>query len=96
LIFSTPRLHRWHHSRVLAEGNTNYGENLVLWDQVFGTYFNPDRRPPADIGISGRIADGFLAQLLQPFSASGFRQILGRKADADHLDPPKLGRQRQD
>jgi sterol desaturase/sphingolipid hydroxylase (fatty acid hydroxylase superfamily) len=92
LIFSTPRLHRWHHSRVLAEGNTNYGENLVLWDQLFGTYFNPSRRPPADIGISGRIADGFLAQLLQPFSANGFRQILGRKADADDLDPP-LGHQ---
>lgn len=96
LIFSTPRLHRWHHSRVLAEGNTNYGENLVLWDQIFGTYFNPARRPPADIGISGRIADGFLAQLLQPFSANGFRQILGRKADAGDLDPAKLGHQRQD
>ncbi|WP_245312450.1 sterol desaturase family protein [Rhizobium sp. R693] len=79
LIFSTPRLHRWHHSKVLAEGNTNYGENLVLWDQLFGTYFNPARRPPAEIGISGRIAEGFVAQLVQPFSAKGFRQILGRK-----------------
>ncbi|WP_306909144.1 ornithine lipid hydroxylase OlsE [Rhizobium mesoamericanum] len=78
-VFSTPRLHRWHHSKVLAEGNTNYGENLVVWDQIFGTYFNPPRRPPADIGISGRIAEGFLAQLVQPFSAKGFRQILGRR-----------------
>ncbi|MDM9620282.1 sterol desaturase family protein [Rhizobium sp. S96] len=85
LIFSTPRLHRWHHSRVLAEGNTNYGENLVLWDQVFGTYFNPDRRPPADIGISGRVAEGFLAQLLQPFTKRGFRQILGRKAVSEKI-----------
>ncbi len=83
LIFSTPRLHRWHHSRVLAEGNTNYGENLVLWDQVFGTYFNPDRRPPAAIGISGRVADSFLGQLLQPFSSRGFRQIMGRRAHAE-------------
>ncbi len=80
-VFSTPQLHRWHHSRVLAEGNTNYGENLVLWDQVFGTYFNPDRRPPVDIGISGRVADSFVGQFLQPFSTRGFRQILGRKAD---------------
>jgi sterol desaturase/sphingolipid hydroxylase (fatty acid hydroxylase superfamily) len=95
-IFSTPSLHRWHHSRVLAEGNTNYGENLVLWDQVFGTYFNPARRPPADIGISGRIADGFLAQLLQPFSASGFRQILGRRETSHHSDQPQSHRQLPD
>ncbi|MBB3545000.1 MULTISPECIES: sterol desaturase family protein [unclassified Rhizobium] len=80
-VFSTPRLHRWHHSKVLAEGNTNYGENLVLWDQIFGTYFNPPRRPPVDIGISGRVAEGFLGQLVQPFSAKGFRQILGRRHD---------------
>ncbi|PZM16188.1 sterol desaturase family protein [Rhizobium tubonense] len=77
-ILSTPRLHRWHHSRLLAEGNTNYGENLVLWDQVFGTYFNPPRPSSVDIGISGRVAKGFLAQLAQPFSAKGARQILGR------------------
>jgi sterol desaturase/sphingolipid hydroxylase (fatty acid hydroxylase superfamily) len=76
-VFCTPRLHRWHHSRVLAEGNMNYGENLMLWDQVFGTYFNPPRRPPADIGIDGRIATGFLPQLAQPFTARGIREILG-------------------
>jgi sterol desaturase/sphingolipid hydroxylase (fatty acid hydroxylase superfamily) len=89
LIFSTPRLHRWHHSRVLAEGNTNYGENLVLWDQIFGTYFNPNRRPPADIGISGRVANGFVGQLVQPFSSRGFRQILGRRTPADDGHEPK-------
>ncbi len=83
LIFSTPGLHRWHHSRVLAEGNTNYGENLVLWDQLFGTYFNPDRRPPTNIGISGRVADNFIGQLLQPFSTKGYRQILGRRVHPD-------------
>lgn len=77
-VFSTPRLHRWHHSRILAEGNTNYGENLVLWDQVFSTYFNPSRPSSIDIGISGRISEGFWAQLSQPFSAKGARQILGR------------------
>jgi sterol desaturase/sphingolipid hydroxylase (fatty acid hydroxylase superfamily) len=76
-VFSTPGLHRWHHSRVPAEGNRNYGENFVLWDLLFGTYFNPPRRPPADIGIDGRIASGFLRQLAQPFSAVGVRAIAG-------------------
>lgn len=83
LIFSTPGLHRWHHSRVLAEGNMNYGENLVLWDQLFGTYLNPNRRPPTDIGISGRVADNFIGQLFQPFSKKGYRQILGRRVHPD-------------
>lgn len=72
---STPALHRWHHSKVLAEGNRNYGENLVLWDQLFGTYYNPPRRPPADIGIHGRVATGFVAQLLQPFRRDGVREL---------------------
>jgi len=76
-VFSTPGLHRWHHSKVLEEGNRNYGENLVLWDLLLGTWFNPSRRPPADIGIHGRIAPGFLRQLAQPFSAQGVRQING-------------------
>lgn len=76
-VFSTPALHRWHHSRIPAEGNRNYGENFVLWDQLFGTYLNPPRRPPADIGIDGTIAKGFLLQLAQPFSSSGVRAIMG-------------------
>ncbi|AYD02259.1 sterol desaturase family protein [Neorhizobium sp. NCHU2750] len=81
-LMSTPRLHRWHHSRLLAEGNTNYGENLVLWDMVFGTYYNPPRPSSTNIGISGRVAKTFLGQLAQPFSAKGFREIMGRKPKA--------------
>ncbi|MGO4198882.1 sterol desaturase family protein [Rhizobium sp. YAF28] len=78
-VFSTPRLHRWHHSKDLREGNTNYGENVVLFDQLFGTYFNPDRPSSTDIGIKGQIAPGFVSQLAQPFTKDGVRQILGRQ-----------------
>lgn len=81
-IFSTPGLHRWHHSKVLEEGNRNYGENLVVWDFLFGTYYNPPRRPPADIGIPGRIERGFLRQLAQPFSTRGAREIAGATPQA--------------
>ena len=66
-IFNTPGLHRWHHSRKLEEGNNNYGENLMIWDQLFGSYFNPDRRPPVNIGINEYMPPGFLAQLAHPF-----------------------------
>jgi sterol desaturase/sphingolipid hydroxylase (fatty acid hydroxylase superfamily) len=78
-ILSTPRLHRWHHSKLLAEGNTNYGENLVIWDQILGTYYNPPRPSSTDIGITGKVADSFLAQLTQPFSKKGAKQIIGKK-----------------
>jgi sterol desaturase/sphingolipid hydroxylase (fatty acid hydroxylase superfamily) len=52
-FFSMAELHRWHHSRELAEANNNYGNNLIVWDVVFGTRFLPDdREPPEDVGLS--------------------------------------------
>jgi sterol desaturase/sphingolipid hydroxylase (fatty acid hydroxylase superfamily) len=52
-VFSMAELHRWHHSRLVRESNTNYGQTLILWDIIFGTRFLPsDREPPADIGIA--------------------------------------------
>ena len=49
--FNTPELHRWHHSRDLSEGNKNYGENLMVWDHLFGTFFNTrTKRPPQTSG----------------------------------------------
>ncbi|MCB1531163.1 MAG: sterol desaturase family protein [Rhodospirillales bacterium] len=66
-VFNTPGLHRWHHSRNLEEGNRNFCENLMIWDQVFGTYINPPRRPPADIGVKEDIPASFVKQLAWPF-----------------------------
>jgi ornithine lipid hydroxylase len=67
-IFNTPEVHRWHHSRDLREGNKNFGENLVVWDILFRTYFNqPWRRPPVQIGIDEAVPPGFLQQLAWPF-----------------------------
>jgi sterol desaturase/sphingolipid hydroxylase (fatty acid hydroxylase superfamily) len=66
--FNTPELHRWHHSRDLREGNKNYGENIMLWDHVFRTFYNTRAcRPPADIGINEPMPPGFLQQLAWPF-----------------------------
>lgn len=75
-VFNTPHLHRWHHSRDSREGNRNYGENLMLWDCLFGTYFNPPGRPPVDIGIDEDMPPGFLQQLTHPFAG----RPPGRKA----------------
>jgi sterol desaturase/sphingolipid hydroxylase (fatty acid hydroxylase superfamily) len=70
-FFSMAELHRWHHSRRLDEANSNYGQNLIVWDVVFGTRFLPkDREPPEDIGIAGLPAFpmDYLGQLASPFT----------------------------
>jgi sterol desaturase/sphingolipid hydroxylase (fatty acid hydroxylase superfamily) len=67
LIFTTPELHRWHHSMDLREGNKNYGESLAVWDWVFGTWFNENRRPPADIGVPEAMPAQFHQQIVWPF-----------------------------
>ncbi|MFO1237751.1 MAG: sterol desaturase family protein [Alphaproteobacteria bacterium] len=66
-LFNTPGLHRWHHSKLPEEGNTNYGENLVVFDLLFGTFLNPERRPPVDIGITEPMPATLRGQILHPF-----------------------------
>ena len=68
-LFSQAELHRWHHSRRLEESNTNFGQNLIIWDVVFGTrYLPPDREPPRQIGLHGlpNFPMNYWGQLLSP------------------------------
>ena len=41
-IFNTNHLHSWHHSAKASECNCNFGVGIMFWDQVFGTYYNPN------------------------------------------------------
>jgi sterol desaturase/sphingolipid hydroxylase (fatty acid hydroxylase superfamily) len=66
-LFNTPAVHRWHHSMDLDQGNRNYGENLMIFDHLFGTYFFADRKPPSVIGIREAMPKSFLGQLAAPF-----------------------------
>jgi len=67
-LFTTPHMHRWHHAPNAVEGNTNYGENLLLWDHVFGTWYRPaDRDPPRVIGIADAMPDDYAGQVVAPF-----------------------------
>lgn len=66
-FFNTPGLHRWHHSKDLSEGNRNYGENLMIFDLLFGTFYKSARRPPVDIGISEPMPATLGAQIAYPF-----------------------------
>jgi len=68
-FFSAPDLHRWHHAVAIEDANANYGNNLIVWDVVFGTRFLPVDRPvPRQAGVAGmRFPDRYVAQLAVPF-----------------------------
>ncbi len=65
-IVAGPELHRWHHSRVVRESENNFGNNLIIWDALFGTRFLPDRQV-GEIGLQNRAyPKDFLGQTLAP------------------------------
>ena len=67
-LISGPELHRWHHSELPAESNNNYGNNLIVWDVLFGTRFLPSERAVGDLGLINRnYPVGFWAQMRTPF-----------------------------
>jgi len=67
-LMSGPELHRWHHSMVVQESNTNYGNHLILWDWLFGTRYLPADREVESLGLVNRqYPTGFLDQMTAPF-----------------------------
>jgi sterol desaturase/sphingolipid hydroxylase (fatty acid hydroxylase superfamily) len=69
-IFAGPELHRWHHSRTIAESDHNYGNNLILLDVLLGTRFLPRDRPalpPLGLPPWVRFPNHFLGHFLLPF-----------------------------
>ena len=69
-LVSGPELHRWHHSKIINEANTNYGNNLIIWDIVFGSRFLPADRSVGDLGLENRRYPMRIhAQMVSPFVA---------------------------
>jgi sterol desaturase/sphingolipid hydroxylase (fatty acid hydroxylase superfamily) len=83
-VFSTPDLHRWHHSTDYDEGDTNYGAVTSVWDQAFGTFFRPDRPFDAVVGV-GRMPT--FPTTFSALEAAPFRWTAIRRANAATLDP---------
>jgi sterol desaturase/sphingolipid hydroxylase (fatty acid hydroxylase superfamily) len=50
-IVGSAETHRWHHSRVPRESNANYGNTVIIWDLVFGTWFLPQGRAVLSLGL---------------------------------------------
>ena len=51
MFWVTPNVHKIHHSRELAETNSNFGNVLTLYDRLFGTFTASDRAPSVDYGL---------------------------------------------
>jgi len=50
-IVGSAETHRWHHSRIPRESNANYGNTVIIWDLVFGTWFLPRDRAVQALGL---------------------------------------------
>jgi len=67
-IISGPELHRWHHSQKIVESNSNYGNNVIIWDILFGTFFWPKDRTVKKLGLLNEAyPTDFLSLLRNPF-----------------------------
>jgi len=74
-LVSGPELHRWHHSMVKKESNHNYGNNLIIWDLVFGTWYWPKERDVQELGLVNRgYPSAFFEQMTVPFIPGADKQ----------------------
>lgn len=84
-IIAGPELHRWHHSANYKEANANFGNNLIVWDALFGTRFLPTERSVGLVGIgNSNWPAGFIAQLTAPFTTSTQAPV---KVNSQPADP---------
>jgi len=68
-IFSTAELHRWHHAKSIEESSSNYGNNTIVWDLLFGSWFLPKEKQVETLGLyNDAYPMSFMAQLKAPFT----------------------------
>ena len=81
-IVSGAELHRWHHSKLAHESDRNYGNNLIIWDLLFGSWFLPKNRKVGDLGLlNPDYPVDFLGQMTAPLTPG-----LDKKGHPPHAD----------
>jgi sterol desaturase/sphingolipid hydroxylase (fatty acid hydroxylase superfamily) len=67
-IVGSADTHRWHHSRLPREANANYGNTVIVWDLLFGTWYLPPDREVEALGLHERAYPRtFLGLMRAPF-----------------------------
>jgi sterol desaturase/sphingolipid hydroxylase (fatty acid hydroxylase superfamily) len=67
-VLAGPVFHRWHHTVAEAGGEKNYAATFPILDVIFGTFYMPQAKLPADYGIADKsFPASFGEQMLYPF-----------------------------
>jgi sterol desaturase/sphingolipid hydroxylase (fatty acid hydroxylase superfamily) len=77
LVTTWPNMHKVHHSRVVAESRTNYGNIFSWFDRLFGTYTPQARGETVSCGVDGLDAPSAqttLGLLALPFESTPTRE----------------------
>ena len=68
-IVGSAETHRWHHSRLPRESNANYGNTVIVWDLLFGTWYLPKEREVDQLGLQDpSYPKSFLRLMRVPFT----------------------------
>lgn len=69
LVMGTPNMHKVHHSRLVTETNTNYGNILSIFDRLFSTFTPSARAGAVRYGLDDFDADSLRLRALfhRPF-----------------------------
>ncbi|MGE0557156.1 MAG: GH3 auxin-responsive promoter family protein [Burkholderiales bacterium] len=71
-LVGSAETHRWHHARDPRTAQCNFGNTVIIWDLLFGTWYLPKDGRVLDIGITDRAyPKGFLDQMAAPFRRRG-------------------------
>ena len=68
-VIGVAEIHRWHHKRDFEDSQVNCGEFLMVWDRLFGTFYDSTgKQGDANVGLRERdYPKGYLGQLTEPF-----------------------------
>jgi sterol desaturase/sphingolipid hydroxylase (fatty acid hydroxylase superfamily) len=80
LVTTWPHLHKVHHSRRVAQTNTNYGNLFSVWDRLFGTFTPSSEGTTIAYGLDGH--DDPARQTTAALLALPFRDLAVPRASA--------------
>ncbi|MEC9358981.1 MAG: sterol desaturase family protein [Sinimarinibacterium flocculans] len=75
-LLGVAEMHRWHHKRDFEDAQVNFGEVLLIWDRLFGTFYDAARSPGrGDVGLrDDAVPRSYLGQLLWPLKTAPDRR----------------------
>ncbi len=66
-IIVTPETHHWHHDKDKRAHHTNFAAQLIFVDLLFGTYYCPQKPHQDNYGITAKLPNTYLKQIIYPF-----------------------------